>query len=172
MTFYHLVAVTLDGKIARTSDHLSTEWTSEEDKRTFRAFLKTCDTFVVGRKTYKTAERPLSKRNCIVFTRSVDGAERVHENLLHLNASSGDALRAELEKMGSKRVAVLGGTSVYDWCFANGFADELHLTVEPLVFGEGLPFLSSGALEDSFELISHEKLNERGTMLLKYKASS
>src|SRR3989344_3456178 len=67
--FIAIAAVTLDGKIAKGPDHFS-DWTSPEDKIFMRALLNKCDVVIVGNNTYKTAIKPLSKRNCIVFSKS------------------------------------------------------------------------------------------------------
>ena len=64
-----IAAVTLDGKIAKNKDHVS-DWTSPEDKVFMRALLDKSDVIIVGNNTYKTAIAPLSKRNCIVLSRS------------------------------------------------------------------------------------------------------
>src|SRR3989338_2902841 len=65
-----IAATTLDGKIALERDHFS-DWTSPEDKAFMRKLLDEADVIVVGNNTYKTAEKPLSRRNCIVLTSSI-----------------------------------------------------------------------------------------------------
>ncbi len=160
-----LAAITIDGKIARDEGHF-TDWTSPEDKTFLRGFLNTCNAVVVGNNTYKTAEGPLSKRNCIVFTREVETSKQVRENLLLLNPS-GIAIETMLEKY--QTVALLGGTQTYSYFLERGMIDELYLTIEPIVFGKGLPLFNSDCESSSFSLVSFEKLNERGALLLRYR---
>lgn len=159
-------AITLDGRIALHRRHFS-NWTSREDKRFLHSFLDTCDVIVVGRHTYETARKPLSKRNCLVLTRSVASVKRAAKNLLFCNPR-GTNLRAVLNKY--TKVAVLGGCAVYTYFLEHHLLDELFLTVEPLVFGRGIPlFASSGKLPERFRLLSLKRLNRKGSVLLRYK---
>src|SRR3989344_5586514 len=123
-----IAATTLDGKIALERDHFS-DWTSPEDKAFMRKLLDEADVIVVGNNTYKTAEKPLSSRNCIVLTSSIAAVERKRDNLL----------------------------------------DELYLTIEPIVFGHGVSlFDHSQHVPACFSLLSMQKLNANGTVLLHY----
>ena len=79
-----IVAVTIDGKIALDQSHFS-DWTSKEDKDFLHEMLAAVDVIVVGNNTYKTAIEPLSKRNCVVLTTSVETVERKSENLIYAN---------------------------------------------------------------------------------------
>jgi dihydrofolate reductase len=164
-----LAAITLDGKIAKDSQHLSTDWTSEEDKIFFRSFLKECDVVLVGNKTWQTAKEPLSKRNCIVLSRSAHKLISESATVTFCNPEKIDLKKFILDK-GYKKVAVLGGSQVYTYCLENNMLDELYLTIEPLVFGKGINlFQSNDVLNTHFQLEKMEKLNNQGTILLKYK---
>lgn len=165
-TIAAVAAVTLDGRIALHRSHAS-DWTSREDKRFLRSFLNGCDAVVVGNNTYRTARKPLSKRNCIVFTRSISGVEKRADNLLLCNPR-GVNLRALL--CAYKKVAVLGGSAVYTYFLENNLLDELYLTIEPLVFGKGISlFGSSSGLLKRFQIFSIKRLNKKGSILLRYK---
>ena len=160
-----IAAVTIDGKIALDTSHFS-DWTSKEDKDFLRGMLDQSDVVVVGNNTYKTAIEPLSKRNCVVFTASVRTSEHMGDTLTYCNPASSDCVPL-LEKYGT--VAVLGGTKTYTWFLDNDLLDELYLTIEPLVFGRGLPlFESSKNINAQFKLESTKRLNEKGSLLLHY----
>jgi len=160
-----IVAVTIDGKIALDPSHFS-DWTSKEDKGFLHEFLDKANVIVVGNNTYKTALEPLSKRNCIVFTASVGTSEHKSDTLTYCNPASSDCVPL-LEKY--ETVAVLGGTKTYTWFLENDLLDELYLTIEPIVFGRGLPlFESSKDINAQFKLESTKKLNEKGSLLLHY----
>lgn len=168
MKFIAVAAMTLDGKIAKSKDHLSTDWTSEEDKIFFRKFLAECDAVLVGKNTYETAKGPLSKRNCIVLSRTADQLARESERLIFINTDKTD-LKKYIASRGYQKIAILGGSQVYTYCLENGLMDELYLTVEPVVFGTGIDlFASQKSLDKTFQLVSMEKLNEQGTLLLHY----
>lgn len=160
-----VAAVTLDGKIALGHESGSS-WTSVEDKEFLHKFLDGCDAVVVGNNTYKAAKEPLARRNCVVLTHSVEGAKRVNEKLLYVNPASAN-LTAELA--GYKQVAVLGGAQTYSYFLLNGLLHELYLTVEPIVFGRGIGLFEHEGAEKRLELLSFERLNSQGALLLHYR---
>lgn len=160
-----IAATTLDGKIALDAGHFS-DWTSPEDKFFMRALLDKSDVVVVGNNTYKTAIEPLSKRNCIVLTSSVATTERKSEKLLLWNPTTTtfESVAGEY-----KTVAILGGAKTYSYFLQNNLLDELYLTIEPLVFGRGINLFEHQSGEFAhFKLLSMEKLNEVGSVLLHY----
>lgn len=164
-----IAAITLDGKIGANEHHFSS-WTSKEDKKFMRALLDTCDVIIVGNSTYKTAKKPLSKRNCIVLTRSVKTSKRVSENLLYLNTKS-ISLRKCIQKAEYTKIAVLGGAQTYSYCLENGMLDELYLTIEPVLFGAGIPLFDGKFKLRKTKIISTKKLNRQGTLLIHAKIS-
>ena len=167
---FSIIAVcTIDGKIARHSRHM-TDWSSKEDKDFLHKMLDKADAVVVGHTTYEVAKGPLSKRNCIVFTRSVLGAVENGTNLSYLNPDEvGIAEYCALH--GYKKVAVLGGAKTFAHFLEKGLVDEIFLTIEPLLFGEGIDFFAQvpGAKGLAMDLVSVKKLNKKGTLLLHYK---
>lgn len=159
-----IAAVTLDGKIGANEKHFS-NWTSKEDKKFMRALLDTCDVIIVGNNTYKTAIKPLSKRNCIVLTRSVKTTNRVTENLLFLNTKSTN-LKKTIEKAGYRKIAVLGGAQTYSYCLEHKMLDDLYLTIEPIIFGSGVPLFAGKYKLRKTKIVSTKKLNRAGTLLV------
>jgi dihydrofolate reductase len=174
-----IAAVTLDGKIAKNKDHMS-DWTSPEDKVFMRALLDKSDVIIVGNNTYKTAIVPLSKRNCIVLSRSADKLISKSANLIYCKPKKSELLKI-LKTKNYKLITILGGAQTYSFCLKNNLLDELYLTIEPLVFGEGInlfdgpiPLLSKEGLGEvikypKFNLLSTKKLNKQGSLLLHYK---
>jgi dihydrofolate reductase len=161
-----IAAVTIDGKIALDADHFS-DWTSPEDKAFMRTLLDRSDAVVVGNNTYKTAIEPLSKRNCIVLTSSVPSTERKNEKLLLWNPA-GASHSSVLQN--HKLIAILGGAKTYSYFLQNDLLDELYLTIEPIVFGRGIDLFEYPSGDAArFTLISMERLNETGSVLLHYK---
>jgi dihydrofolate reductase len=161
-----IAAITIDGKIARHSGEF-TDWTSPEDKDILHELLDKSDAIVVGNNTFKTAEAPLSKRNCIVFTRSVETTERPRENLLYYNPN-GASLASVLSEY--RTVALLGGTQIYTYFLQRDLVDELYITIEPLVFGGGIGLFDRAEnVAVKFELLSTERLNQYGSVLLHYR---
>lgn len=131
--------------------------------------LDKSDVIVVGHNTYKTAKGPLSKRNCIVMTRSVSGAVKKNSKLVFLNPKKGN-LEKFIKEEGYKRVAVLGGAQSYTYFLENNLVDEIYLTIEPLVFGKGFGmFATKNVLKKYFKLVSVKRLNKKGSLLLHFK---
>lgn len=165
---FALIAVsTIDGKIARHPGHMS-DWSSKEDKDFLHKMLGKSDAVIVGRNTYETAKKPLSKRNCIVFTRSVPAQERSNGKPVFLNPAATD-ISDYCSRNSILKVAVLGGAKTFNYFLANGLADEIYLTIEPIAFGAGIPLFDSGDKDVFFGLVSVKKLNRRGTVLLHYR---
>jgi dihydrofolate reductase len=165
-----IAAITIDGKIARHAGHF-TDWTSPEDKTFLRSLLDKSDVVVIGNNTYKTAEGPLSKRNCIVFSRAVFDMERRRDNLAYYNADGPSPIETILEPY--RTVALLGGTQVYSYFLERNLVDDLYLTIEPVVFGNGLAiFECKNEAMASFRLASVKELNQKGTVLLHYQRPS
>ncbi len=172
--FILVVAVSLDGKITNGRSE-GTEWTSTEDKGFFGAELDRADAVVLGRKTFDVIPRPLTPRNRIVFTR-----RKLFSNFRKFKNKTGETLmfsgssKRLLSLIGQHawwRIVIAGGASVYAWFLKNKLVDEIYLTLEPVVFGSGKPFLSSVGTVADFVLVSAKKLNRKGTVLLHYKAS-
>jgi dihydrofolate reductase len=71
------------------------------------------------------------------------------------------------------RCIVLGGTTVHDWFLERDRIDRIELTIEPVRFGAGLPFLTgqqgdvtAELFARGFVLIEQQELNPQGTRLL------
>ena len=166
MKFIAIAAVTIDGKIARNSNHPS-DWTSPEDKAFLHAELDRCDVTVVGNKTYKLAQKPLSKRNCIVFTRSIDRTRQQNDKLIYINPK-GKNIQKFIEEKGYRRICILGGAQVYNYFLEHNLIDEIYLTIEPVIFGKGISLFDKKVKNVDYKLKSVKKLNNMGTVLLRY----
>jgi|SRR3989338_5116568 len=181
--FTLLAAVSLDGRITRGGTEGSA-WTSPEDKKWFRRELARYDAVLMGRRTFDAAclrrgrrgrqvRRPLVPRNRIVFTQTqLFCCSQEHQHNRCTTAFFGGAgkLRKLLASQNWTRIAIVGGTSIYDWFLKRGLVDELYLTFEPVIFGKGKLFSARFSKSPRvFRLASMKKLNREGTLLLHYK---
>jgi dihydrofolate reductase len=160
MKVFLVAAITADGFIGRNAGHLA-DWTSREDKKLFVRLTKQAGTMVMGSKTFATIGRALPGRKTIVYTTRpdefrVDGVEATNESPVELVA--------RLENDGVEALAVCGGASIYALFMDAGVVDELYLTIEPLLFGTGVPLFSS-ELDCKLSLLDLEKLNEHSVLL-------
>jgi len=159
-----IAAITIDGRIAKNSHHFS-NWTSPEDKDFLHAILDSSDVVLVGNSTYKMAIKPLSKRNCIVLTRS-NTNKKMNSKLIYCNPTK-TSLKKIISQNKYKKIAVLGGAQIYSYCLKNKLINELYLTIEPISFGQGLS-LFENKKQNSWKLKNIKKLNNQGSLLLHY----
>lgn len=164
-----IAAVSLDGRIGAHEKHFS-DWTSKEDKKFMRALLEKCNVIIVGNSTYKTAIVPLSKRNCIVLTRSVKKQKQEAPNLLYLNPK-GANVKTAIKKAGYRKVAVLGGAQTYAYCLEHKLLTDLYLTIEPVIFGAGIPLFAGKYKLRKTKVVSVRTLNRKGTVLIHAKVA-
>ena len=158
-----MMAMTLDGKIAKNSDHFP-DWTSREDKKYFAKVSREAGVVIMGDKTFFTFPSPLRERLNVVFT--LDENPKEIENVKWVKGEPENVLK-ELEEMGYS-LAILGcGSFINGMFLKHKLIDEIHITVEPKIFGDGLG-LFKGDFDVNLRLIDCEKINE-DSMVLKYK---
>ena len=158
-----MMAMTADGKIAKSSDHFP-NWTSKEDKKMFVAVTKEHGVVIMGEKTFKTFPKPLPDRMNVVFTLEKNPPQI--ENVKWVTGEPEEVV-AELEKEGHASAVLGGGTNLNSQFLKKGLVNEIYLTVEPKIFGSGLG-LFDGDFDVNLKLMSLEMLGE-GSVLLKYE---
>lgn len=161
MNVFIIAALSADGFIAKSKEHPA-NWTSKEDKAKFVELTKKAGVMVMGRTTFDTIGKALPGRRTIVYTnsnRNIEGVESTSE--------SPKALLGRLEREGHNQVAIVGGQSIYDLFYASGLVDELYLTIEPVIFGNGIKLFKSD-IGGNISLLQEEKLND-DTLFLHYK---
>ena len=158
-----MMAVTADGKIAKSSDHFP-DWTSKEDKKMFMEVTKKAGVVIMGDKTFFTFPKPLPDRLNVVFTLLENPPET--ENVKWVTGEPEKVL-SDLEKKGYKS-AILGGGAYLDTQFLKKkLIDEIWLTIEPKIFGEGLGVFG-GDFDVDLKLLNLEKINEN-SLMVKYE---
>lgn len=160
MRIFIIAAVTADGFIAR-NNHEFPDWTSKEDKRSFVQLTKAA-VLIFGGNTFRAIGRPLPNRRNIVYTRQKLVVAGVEATVL-----PPVKLVGQLQREGHDQIAICGGSTIYSLFLEAGIVSELYLTVEPLLFGTGVPLLSQPATAQ-LELQEQTKLNS-DSILLHYK---
>jgi len=171
MKIWLIAAMSADGKIAEAPDQLSLDWTSKEDTRFFVSKTKEAGVVVMGRKTFDTIGKPLPGRKIIVMTRSllpepVEGADG--GSVEHTNEQP-EEIVTRLKEEGHETLALAGGSSVYSAFLQAGLVTDLFLTIEPVLFGGGIP-LASGFDRIEMKLVDSTNINENA-VLLHYRIS-
>ncbi len=145
-----IAALTADGFIGRSTTHLATDWTSQEDKRHFVRLSKEVKHMVMGLNTYKTIGKGLPGRFTYVYSDvPIDDPNAVRVT----DAPSELAKRLQAE--GVETLLICGGATIYNMFMQAGIVDELYLTYEPVAFGQGLS-LFKGALDTKLKLLEVE----------------
>lgn len=157
-----MMAITLDGKIARTSDQPAT-WTSPEDKALFIKTSKEFGVIMMGENTFKTFPKALAGRLNVVFSQNNNQAQ---ENVKWAKGAP-ELVLAELENMGYNKALLIGGAYLNGLFFENKLVSEMIITVEPKLFGQGLSLFDRN-LDLDLKLLEVSKLNEN-SIALHYK---
>ena len=169
------VATSSDGYISRTTDEPPQAWASAEEQELFFRDVEGADWAIMGRNTHLAADKPYRRR--IVFSTTQAGWQRQTQLWVdpdgHAPADLADLVR-EVHPL--KKGLILGGTRVHDWFLARDAIDAVHLTVEPVLFGDGLPIFTDQTARDAtqvfaalgFRATKDHILNDAGTRYLEY----
>jgi len=158
-----MMAMTLDGKIAKSSDHFP-DWTSKEDKKLFAKTSKEAGVVIMGDKTFFTFPAPLKERLNVVF--SLEEKPKVIEGVKWVKGEP-EIVVKELEGLGYKSAILGGGAFINGLFLEHKLINEIWITVEPKLFGDGLP-LFRGDFDVDLKLNSAEKINDN-SVVLKYE---
>lgn len=155
--------MTLDGKIAKNSDHFP-DWTSREDKKYFSQISREAGVVMMGDKTFAIFSSPLKERLNVVFT--MQESPKEIEGVKWVKGEPEDVLK-ELENEGYEKAVLGGGAFINGMFLKEKLIDEIHVTVEPKIFGDGLG-LFKGEFNVNLELLETKKIND-DSIVLKYK---
>lgn len=130
-----LMAQTVDGKIARDSDHFP-DWTTSADKRFFAARSREAGVIIMGSRTFDTLGKPLPGRKNVVLTRKAERVSRPPD--LVFTDDPPARLLAKLASEGYREAILAGGARINSLFAAENLIDEIIVTISPRVFGSGL----------------------------------
>ncbi len=156
----HMVA-SLDGMIAKKDNSVSWfETTDSYEKGTTgqdaEEFLKTIDCYVMGARTYEHALQLSASYGwaygdtpTIVLTHHSLPVERPN---VELYSDDLDTLVNDLLKPRYKNVWVIGGAALAKDFLRANLADEIRLSVLPIILGDGTPFFDHIGQEQALHL--------------------
>src|SRR3989338_2166961 len=136
-----IAAMSLNGKIAASPDQSSLEWTSKEDTKFFVEKTKECRVMIMGRKTFDTIGRSLKDRLMIVMT--CDPEKYVPIDGVEFTDRTPQQILENLETRGYTSVAITGGAGVYSMFLKEKLVTDVFLTIEPILFGNGISLAES-----------------------------
>jgi dihydrofolate reductase len=140
-----IAAQSLDGYISPLEHTNSMSWTSGADKEFFKKRTKEAGVIVLGRTTFETIGKALPERKMIVYSSNP----------------------IQVEQEGYTEVAICGGSSIYSLFLNSGLVSKLYITLEAIMFGEGIP-LFKDISQTKLSLISTTPL-DTNTLLLEYQ---
>lgn len=163
---------TVNGKTTRGSDSDIYKWTSKEDADFFFSLLKKHKLIVMGSGTYEAARdkiKPVEGQLRVILTRN---PEKYKEDEVRGQLEFRDQKPRELVEdysiKGFANMLLVSGETLNALFLQEKCIDELYVTLEPRIFGEGRSLFKSGNFESSLTLLSSRRLNEKGTLLLRY----
>jgi dihydrofolate reductase len=159
----------LDGKITRWGDPMIRSWSSRDDQKYFDTVWKDTRVIIMGSATYNPAPVKASPDHLfIVLTRNPGKYSSSNiPGLLEFTDESPEHLLSRFVNQ-EKNVLIVGGAQIATAFLKEQLIDELWLTIEPKIFGNGTSFVASEKLDIDLNLISTERVNERGTLINKY----
>lgn len=159
-----IMALTVDGKIARHKDHYP-DWTGAADKRMFKQMTQSAGVVIMGSKTHAIIGKMLPNRLNVVLTRQPQIYQN-SENLIFCADPPSDLL-ADLEKKGFQTAALIGGATINSLFIRERLIDEIVLTLTPRIFGQGLSLFSEAA--DLDLVLLESKQLEPGYLMIHYR---
>jgi len=166
------IATSADGYIARSDGDL--EWlTSRPAPKGFygmKAFMRSIDTMVLGRKTYEVSLRMGAKfdsqSRTIVFSRHPPPAD-APSGVEFVNDAIGPFLSRLRERRG-KDIWLMGGGEIIASFLDAQAIDEFVISVVPVFIGDGIPLIARRHRQVPLDLHSSDRF-EDGVVQLHYR---
>lgn len=158
--------VSLDGKIAKQQKD-PIDWASKEDRRFFVQETKKAGVVLMGKNTFEMIGKILPGRLNIVFTSQTLNL-KPRPGILEYTNQTPEQVIKNLTKKGFKKAMLIGGSRLNASFLEKGLIDEIWLTLEGLIFGQGLSLFEKGSYNLPARLLSFQKLG-KNSLLLKYQ---
>lgn len=146
-------AISLDGFIAKLNGD-SSSWVSQADEKRYQDEVKRCGAVIVGKTTYDQYKDDFDAygKDVTVFVctskNSTDG-----DSVKFLNGSAEEII-GEITNYGFDELVVCGGGEVNGMLAHASLVDEIVISVQPVVLGEGIPLFGSHRPHLNLQLLS------------------
>jgi len=157
----------MNGRVAKEGGDAHS-WTSPDDWDHFKGLVARHKLLVMDIDTYKAIQpEPEADRLRVVVTdRSEDVQTGVPGQLEFVSGEPQEIVK-DMESKGYDKM-LLVGRRINAHFLQAGLVHEMWVTIEPVVFGGGVPLLDVRGLDLNLQLKSVEQLNSQGTLLLNY----
>lgn len=165
-----LYVASVDGKITKSGQGPS-KWSSKEDAEYFLSVLRKSKLIVMGSNTFAVSNvKPVEGVLRVVLTSNPQRYKQFElPGQLEFKNEEPQELIERLEKLGFKKMTLVSGRRLTTAFFRHKLIDEVWLTLEPKLFGLGDSLVNDEEFDIELKLVSLQKLNNQGTLLLKYK---
>lgn len=165
--------MSVDGKLTKHDDPDLHSWVSDEDQAHFKSLVEQHDAIAIGRETYDLMEGKLSleqgKLRIVLTSNPKKHIEEEIEGQLTFRNNTPEELVNFLKAKNYKNLLVAGGERMITQFLQAKLVDEMYITIEPRIFGNGVRLIAPEDLDIKLELIDSTNLNQNGTILLKYR---
>lgn len=169
------MVMSADGKTTKWNNPRLYEWTSKEDQNHFFSLIKKNKVIIMGRKTFIAAKSVMKlspKKLRIILTKTPEKyADLKVAGQLEFTNDSPEEIIKKLKSRGYTEVLLAGGEHVNALFFKAKLINEVWLTIEPAIFGSGNGLVVGEKLDIRMQLKDIKKLNNNGTILLKYQVT-
>ena len=166
-----LDVMSLDGKLTKWKGSNIYKWSSPEDYEHFSRAREENNLLVMGSGTFKVVHpMPEKDKLRIVMTTQPEKYKKfVVTGQLEFRNEKPKELVKRLVRLKYKQMLLVGGKRIATAFLKEHLVNELWLTIEPRIFGQGETLVDMERMDVGLELLQFEKLNKQGTILLKYK---
>lgn len=162
------MAMSANGFIAR--ENHDTSFVSENERARFREMLQRVGNMIVGRKTHEI----MVERNELVGLETIRIVIVSTKNDFkpayprHVVVRSPHEALDLLKQEGHAEIIIVGGGKLNASFIAEGLVEEVHLNVESVVFGKGIPLFVGKDFFTNLHLIDSRRFASHGVQL-RYK---
>ena len=160
----------LDGKVTKWGESHVSSWSSHQDQDYYKKVLNESRLIVMGSNTFNPGTfKPSANHQHIIMTKHRDKYKYFEiSGQIEFTNESPNELTTRFINKGHQQMLVLGGPHIATSFLKEQLIDELWLTFEPKIFGQGDNFATDVKLNINLHLLHCEKVNEQGTLITKY----
>ncbi|MDB5169414.1 MAG: dihydrofolate reductase [Candidatus Saccharibacteria bacterium] len=147
-------AISLDGFIAKL-DGDSESWVNQADEARYQQVVRDAGAVIVGRTTYEQYKTDFDSYDDVVVFVCTNNKEFTDtSNVKHLSGNAIEIVDAIKSNHSFNEVIVCGGGEVNGMLADAGLVDEIVISVQSAVLGEGIPLFGIYKPRLNLELIS------------------
>jgi len=159
------MTMTANGFIA--TEEGDSSWTSLISGQRLSALRKRIGNVILGRGAYEALveakEFPFPDCLNVVMTREAPATEAL-QNVIFSDKSPEEILE-DLAARGFEEALLVGGGELNGSFITDGLVDEVYLTLEPLLLGEGVKLFGNSGFRRELELLDMNKISENEIQL-------